>query len=83
MRKTVGRIVELIIENTPLKRLVNEVSKKIEEALGVTVIKDKVSKALGAALETLQNVLTTLQTQTESAIALFDVVSSLTRKTHL
>ncbi|KAK0515155.1 hypothetical protein JMJ35_002534 [Cladonia borealis] len=73
VRKTVGRIVEFIIENTPLKRLVNEVSKKIEEALGVTVLKDKVSKALGAALETLQNVLTTLQTQTESAVALFDV----------
>ena len=75
MRKTVGRIVEFIIENTPLKRLVNEVSKKIEEALGVTVLKDKVSKALGAALENLQNVLTTLHTQTESAVALFDVVS--------
>ena len=68
-------IVQFIIHRTPLKSLIQEISKKIEEALGVSVLKDKVSKALGSALENLGGVVTTLQTQADLAVPLFDTVS--------
>lgn len=78
VNKTIQPIARFIIDNTPLKSAIDEVNKKIEEALGVTVLKEKVSKALGSTLESLQGVLTTLQTQAESAVPLFNAVSYLT-----
>ena len=73
--------MELIIDRTPLKGLVNEIGKKIEDALGVNVLKDKVNKALGTSLQNLQGVVTSLQTQAELAVPLIDAVSCPTLKT--
>lgn len=73
--------MQFIIDRTPLKGLVDEIGKKIEDALGVNVLKDKVNKALETSLQNLQGVVTSLQTQAELAVPLFDAVSCLTLKT--
>jgi hypothetical protein len=75
MKKTIGPIVDFIIKKTPLNVLVNGISDKIQKALGVKLLRDKVSGALQASLESLQAPLNGVLTDAEKTSALLDTVS--------
>jgi hypothetical protein len=71
----IGPAIEFIVNKTPLKTLVNGISNKIQAALGVNDLQERVSNALQAPLESLQAPLNGVLTDAEKARSLLDTVS--------
>lgn len=74
VKRTIGPIIDFIVDKTPLKSLLNDIQNKVQSAIGVDELKKKVSQALETALGDLKDPLAALKDKPEASIKALETV---------